>query len=162
MINIQNKLQNIYNQINSLLIDLLPISKQTQTPIQTIEVLPNRIKQMDVGQNRLKLRVDGSIQEIFATDLKSITQIYPHTLSYCNMLTRITIPENIQSISRQAFEDSNNIADVYMHSTTPPYLSSSFPSTVTIHVPIGSGDAYKSATNWSQYADNIVEDIVIE
>jgi hypothetical protein len=52
-----------------------------------------------------------------------------------------------------------------VYSTTPPVLGyhnvfENCPA-ITIHVPIGSGDAYKAATNWSGHANNIIEDIEI-
>jgi hypothetical protein len=45
-----------------------------------------------------------------------------------------------------------------MHPAIPPTLgsSSAIPSTTTVHVPVGSGDVYKSATYWANYT--IVED----
>jgi hypothetical protein len=55
-----------------------------------------------------------------------------------------------------------NLKNIYLKSTTPPtlgYNNHFGGSSATIHVPIGSGDAYRSATNWSQFADDIVEDI---
>ena len=53
---------------------------------------------------------------------------------------------------------------MYMYPTTPPTLVSKnaiSTATTTIHVPIGSGSTYKSATNWSEHADKIVEDIPV-
>jgi hypothetical protein len=54
---------------------------------------------------------------------------------------------------------------MYFKSTIPPTISHTtliFSKTTIFHVPVGSGNAYKSATNWSQVASRIVEDIVIE
>ena len=49
--------------------------------------------------------------------------------------------------------------NIYLNSTTPPTLSDSIsiPDTTTIHVPVGSGEVYRNATNWSYYADKIIE-----
>lgn len=76
-----------------------------------------------------------------------------------------TITENITVIRPELFTECTNLKELYVYPTTPPFILSSnqIPTSVTIiHVPMGSGDAYKSATNWSDVADIIVEDIVVE
>lgn len=80
--------------------------------------------------------------------------------SYCTELTNIAIPSTCMTIGYNAFRGCNNLTDIYMHSITPPTLANTeaIPSTTTIHVPIGSGDAYKTATNWSSFANKIVAD----
>ena len=88
------------------------------------------------------------------------TSIGKNAFYGCRSLTSVIIGNGVTNIGEFAFSYSWN-ADVYLNSTTPPILSnySVFERTITIHVPIGSGDAYKSATNWSSYASQIVEDI---
>ena len=74
-------------------------------------------------------------------------------------LTSITIPDSVTSIGDRAFYRCSGLK-VTMLSTTPPTIASStFDSNFsgTITVPAGTGDAYKAATNWSQYADKIQE-----
>lgn len=79
-------------------------------------------------------------------------------------LKSITIPDSVTRIGNRAFSHCSQLTDMYLYPTTPPTLDNDYSivKTTTIHVPIGSGDAYKSATNWSNYADKIVEDIMIE
>ena len=114
-----------------------------------------------------------------------VTVIGNYTFSYCTSLTSITIPDSVTSIGEQAFFYCSNltnvtigngvtnigynafeychIIDIYLHPIIPPALGGmySIPVTATIHVPIGSGEAYKSATNWSYHSSRIIEDITI-
>ena len=91
----------------------------------------------------------------------SVTWIYNKAFYNCTSLTSITIPNSVTSIGSQAFDFCVRLTDIYLNPTTPPSLGStnSIPERTTIHVPIGSGDAYKSATNWSYHSARIVEDI---
>lgn len=83
----------------------------------------------------------------------------------CTNLKAVTIGNRITQIYTGAFNGCTNLTDIYLYSSPPAIAHSStieiMPSTTTIHVPVGSGEAYKSATNWSTFADNIVEDIVV-
>ena len=94
----------------------------------------------------------------------SVTSIGEGAFYYCESLTSVTIGDSVTSIGDRAFYGCIRLTDIYVNRTTPPTITStSIPQTTpTIHVPIGSGATYKSATNWSNYADRIVEDIVIE
>lgn len=103
------------------------------------------------------------------SNLKSITipdsveTIGAKAFSYCLAITNIIIPDSVISVGNKAFFACSRLADIYFYSITPPTVSFeeySIPPTTTIHVPVGSGDVYKSATNWSTFADKIVEDII--
>ena len=104
--------------------------------------------------NLKKVTINGSV----------LTSIGNRAFYNCGF-TNITIPSSVTNIGNSAFSTCTKLTDIYLNPTTPPtagtfiFTSSYIP---TIHVPIGSGDAYKSATNWSTFADNIVEDIVVE
>ena len=94
----------------------------------------------------------------------SVTSIGDAAFYGCTSLKSITIPDSVILIDSFAFGEAH-IADMYFYPTIPPTLVDTGAIsryTTTIHVPIGSGDAYKTATNWSNFADIIVEDIVIE
>ena len=69
------------------------------------------------------------------------------------------IPERIVSMGSNIFSGTGNIK-IHMESAVPPTLSGSLGSNCfpTIYVPVGSIEAYKTATNWSNYADNIFEE----
>lgn len=80
----------------------------------------------------------------------------------CSSLISINIPANVKSIGASALQigSETNKATITMKPTTPPsiYLSTFNASNLNkIIVPVGCGNAYKSATNWSTFADYIEE-----
>ena len=93
----------------------------------------------------------------------SVTSIGNWAFYSCDSLKSVTIGNGVTSIGDYAFYDCSGLIDIYLNSTTPPILGTSetIPTTSTIHVPIGSRDAYKSKTNWSYHSSRIVEDIEI-
>lgn len=95
---------------------------------------------------------------ILSNNLKSIKF---RAFYNCRKLTEITIPASVTYIADEVFDECGNFANIYLKPTTPPTLnlSDGIPTHTTIHVPVGSGEAYKNATNWSSHADRIVEDI---
>lgn len=95
----------------------------------------------------------------------SVTSIGVRAFSDCENLRNIVVGSGITYIPTLAFySNSDELVNIYFRSATPPKLTntSALPQTVAIHVPVGSGDAYKSATNWSSLADYIVEDVTVE
>ena len=89
--------------------------------------------------------------------LKSISN---NMFNYCHSLMRIDIPDSVTSIGGNAFGQCTSLSRVVVKAITPPTLqSSSFtkvPSDCIIEVPAESLDSYKTATNWSTYANQIV------
>ena len=76
-------------------------------------------------------------------------------------LTSITIPYSVTGIEGFAFGDCTSLTSVYCKATTPPTLGNNnvFDSNASgrkIYAPYQSLDVYKTATNWSEYADDIV------
>ena len=69
------------------------------------------------------------------------------------------IPERIVTMGSSVFANTGYIK-IHMESAVPPTLSGSFGSKCypTIYVPVGSLEAYKTAPNWSNYADSIFEE----
>ena len=88
-------------------------------------------------------------------ELKTIDTIGNSNVS----LHTIRIPAGVESINN-SFNGCAAIAEVYCKATTPPTLTDSFDAitdSAKIYVPIGSGDAYKTALYWSDYASMIEE-----
>lgn len=70
----------------------------------------------------------------------------------------ITIPDNVEILDKGAFVYCSGLTSITCEATTPPTLGSYvFDNTnnAPIYVPCDSLEAYKSAENWSNYADRI-------
>lgn len=93
----------------------------------------------------------------------SLTSISGNSFQYCTGLKELVVPSTTTSIGNNVFTYTYSLTRLYMLPTTPPSISSSTISSSTINradkiiVPHGCGEAYKAATNWSTYADFIVE-----
>lgn len=103
-----------------------------------------------------------------------ITKLEPYTFQYCHKISNITIPNTITSLGKQAVEiidnDDTTTQTIIMLSTIPPSIQrdtfvlpiSDSDTTVTVTgmniiVPKGCSSRYKTATNWTLYADYITE-----
>ena len=93
----------------------------------------------------------------------------------CSNLYDVTIPKSVKNIYRLAFGGTNSLKSIKILATSPPemegveqsdgsilYNSFDTPSSSSFYleriiVPKGCGNAYKTATGWSTYADYIVE-----
>ena len=155
---IENNLQYISNKLQSLLSQLKKIC------VINIGNIPVQIDKIVVGENKLPLYVGDDVPYVLnEDDLKFITIIKQAYFRFCTNLTSIIIPDSVISIEIGAFELCAKLTDIYLRPTVPPSLghTNAIPRRTVIHVPIGSGDAYKSATNWSSFSSQIVEDIEI-
>ena len=100
--------------------------------------------------------------------LKSITipsgatTIGSQAFAYCYCIASITIPSSITSITgTYVFNGMYGLKEVHIKPTTPPTLSNKNAfyykaSDLIIYVPSASLSTYKSATNWSNYASQMV------
>lgn len=91
----------------------------------------------------------------------NITKIGVSTFSGCSNLTQIIIPQNVTSIGSSAFSNCNKLTEIYCTPTTPPTLDGNtvfnfIASNAVFYVPQVSVDAYKTADEWKNYADQIV------
>ena len=73
-------------------------------------------------------------------------------------LTSVTIPNNVISISKPyRFYYTETLEKIYCKPNTPPNLDwRDIPSSIKIYVPTKSVNAYKTAEDWKEYADQIV------
>jgi len=90
------------------------------------------------------------------TILDNVTAIGERAFSYYESLESVTIPKNVASIGNKAFSYGNRSIVLYCKPTTPPEAYLSNTSIAKIYVPHSAVDAYKSADEWSEYADKIV------
>ena len=124
----------------------------------------------------------GSLTSVIIPD--SVTKIGSSAFSFCSSLTSVIIPDSVTKIGGSAFSNCrslisviisgrvtmireytfsgcDSLTSVYCKATTPPSLDGTWVfdyngSGRKIYVPAGSVKAYKSATNWSEYASAIV------
>ena len=114
--------------------------------------------------------IHGSVTEIgsaafYSSKVKSITipssvkKIGAWCFEACSLLESVRIGSGITFIDRGAFVRCAKLSDIYIDAIIPPAIQSDFLDTGTVtlvHVPEESFDAYKNATNWTKYANNIV------
>ena len=89
----------------------------------------------------------------------NVTTISNNVFQNCTGLTSVTIPDSVTSIGQNAFYSCTGLTSITFEATTPPTLGiNAFGNTnnCPIYVPAESVDAYKAATNWSDYASRIV------
>ena len=90
----------------------------------------------------------------------SVTLIGNRAFDSCYDLTSVTIPDSVTTIGNSAFWNCYSLTSVYCKTTTPPAGGSSMfyynALGRKIYVPMGSVEAYKSASDWSEYASDIV------
>lgn len=96
---------------------------------------------------------------------KNITTIGNNRKVYGNY---IYFPSGLTSIGRSLSVGNykEDMKELHFASTTPPTIQANtfgssnyaFNSTCKIIVPVGCGEAYKAATNWAKYANQIVEE----
>ena len=88
----------------------------------------------------------------------SVTNIGANAFYQCSGLTSIDIPSGVTTIGNGAFYKCSSLSSMTINATTPPTLGlDAFTDThnCPIYVPSASVNAYKTATNWSTYADRI-------
>ena len=91
----------------------------------------------------------------------NFTRLLPQLFVSCTSLTNLTIPSSVTSIEKQALQigSTTNKATITFESTTPAtivtdvFIASKLEA---IRVPVSAVDTYKTATNWSAWADYIV------
>jgi hypothetical protein len=123
------------------------------TALESI-VMPNSIIDMDQ-------QAFSSCKALKSVVLsQELTSIPVSAFLGCTALEGIDIPAKVDTIAGRAFQSCTALKTVTMRGATPPHLVAIAFNNVTltsIVVPRGSADAYKAATNWSDYAEIITE-----
>lgn len=127
----------------------------------------DNLKSVNIGNGVITINSDsfnGCNNLTNITIGNNVSAIGSGAFGNCNNLTSIILPGSITSMGKGIFYGCDNLLRIDLYSTVPPAFDaaySSIPTTTTIHVPVGCGDAYKEATGWSYFADQIVADIEI-
>jgi hypothetical protein len=93
----------------------------------------------------------------------SVTSIGWSAFSNCSNLTSVTIPINVKNIEYLAFSNCSSLTDVYCYARIVPTTdSNAFSGTsiysMTLHVPSGSIDAYKTTAPWNDFKEIVESD----
>ena len=104
----------------------------------------------------------SSLEEINTEDL-IITKLYSYVFSGCSKLTNLIIPPTVLEIFSGALRigSTTNKATITFKGTTPPTITTDILNAKylnKIYVPSSAVEAYKTATNWVNFADYIEAD----
>ena len=76
-------------------------------------------------------------------------------------IAEVEIGEDVTGVGAKAFAGCTSLSNVTVEAVTPPALGADALENVaedlTIYVPFGTGEAYKAAPGWSDFAERIVE-----
>lgn len=90
----------------------------------------------------------------------TVTSIGNNAFNGCYSVSQLTIPSGVTSIENSAFGNCYGMKEYHFLPTTPPTLGTNafgnIQSDCKIYVPAESLEAYKTATNWSTYANYMV------
>ena len=88
------------------------------------------------------------------------TSIGEYAFYSCSSMKSIELPSTVTAIGSAAFQHCTALTRISITAGTPPSLGSSAfancPALTGIYVPDDSVEAYKTATNWSAYANKIL------
>lgn len=124
-------------------------------------VIPDTVMRLD-GYGHL--RGANALQDLRIGT--GITTLPSSLMAENGALVCIIIPENIDRIEDQAFYLCGGIAEYHVKAKTPPTLTGTSAIQINtigtektkIYVPVGCADVYKTATNWTAFADYIAEE----
>lgn len=89
--------------------------------------------------------------------LNSVYRLDAGSFRNCYSLTSVTMGDSVSRIEATAFNGCTSLTRFTIYTVTPPTIGSQVFDNIptTIYVPSESVNAYKTATNWSRYADRI-------
>ena len=88
----------------------------------------------------------------------SVSTIGEQAFYLCSSLESITLPENLTSLGRSAFSACTGLESITVEAITPPTGATNMfinTNNAPIYVPVSSVATYKSALQWSDYAERI-------
>ena len=101
------------------------------------------------------------IQTKVVADLGKITSLPNHWYSklFCDNVECVVLPDTLTSMDTHSMYMDSGFNTLVMKAVTPPTIQSNtfmqLPSSAVFYVPDASVEAYKGATNWSDYASRI-------
>ena len=94
-------------------------------------------------------------------NLGNVEDIGDRAFCNCRTVSRLVMPSNIKAIGDEAFYNCQFLKELTVNTENPPVLRSTMAlpadTNFVIYVPKGAKNKYVEATNWSLYADKIME-----
>lgn len=89
-----------------------------------------------------------------------VTNIGKYAFEYCKALTSIEIPKSVTILESNVFKECIRLKKVTMRPISPPAINVdtfyNVPTSCVFEVPAESVEAYKKATNWSAFSNQMV------
>jgi len=85
---------------------------ELQETIKSLEAVNNALNGDDSYKKLFQSIVGGTITELTAQDLNGITEIRSYAFYNCQSLTKIELPETVQTIGEYAFANCRNLQEV--------------------------------------------------
>lgn len=150
--NLYRKLQHILDNSN------IALANKGLNKVNTLYDIIREIQKLGTI-NKLSYLLNKETIVVSAEDFGNATTIYNNIFSDNKNLQDITIPSGVTIIYGDAFDGCSNLKNIYLQSAQPAYLTQRMylNNSCIVHVPVGSGDIYKSYTNWAALANHIVE-----
>ncbi len=122
-----------------------------------IVTVPDGITTIRVGM------LIGCQRLVNATIPDAVATIEDSGIRNCYSLVAVTIPDTVTSIGPNAFSCNYCMREYHFKPSSPPVLEhvnafEGIPADCIIYVPPGSLEAYRTAENWSVYADHMREE----
>ena len=126
----------------------------------------NNLKSVKIHDNVVSLSEScfllcSNLTSVTFGEDSNLTAIPNGAFRNCVSLESIVIPSKVTKLAT-AFYGCSKLANVTVKATKPPTLNTTTftkcDALAQIIVPVGCAEAYKAATNWSAYADIIVEE----
>ena len=119
-------------------------------------VIPNSVTSIEIKA----FSTCGNLTTVYFESGSQLSEIGERAFISCSSLPTIELPESVTSIGLYAFASCTSLTHMTIKATTPPSLSSTdsiSSATTKIYIPVGTLEAYSSATNWSSFADKFEE-----
>lgn len=89
------------------------------------------------------------------TDVTVEGNVGPNCFGGSNSITSLTLTQACESYGGFVATAGTWLTKLTINNTTPPALSNTIPSRITVYVPASAVDTYKAASGWSTYASQI-------
>lgn len=110
------------------------------------------------GVTSIEMRSFEFCEYLFDVHIPNTVTSIGHSAFFGCSLSKIIIPESVQSIGAHAFISRWGMIDIYIKSINPPSLMGTLGevNNVRIYVPVDSLAEYKSDPGWIEYSDRII------